>query len=79
MVRNNVRWASKGYALVEGLYFDEPFSPVVRLEAINFFGIFESYKFHGISDGCEINFLEWWNWGRGLHWKTWIFLAIKKF
>jgi len=44
MVRNNVRLASKGYALVEGLYFDELFAPIVRLEVIIFFWHFPIIK-----------------------------------
>lgn len=31
VVRNKERWVCKGYAQIEGLYFDETFSPITRL------------------------------------------------
>jgi hypothetical protein len=34
IVRNKVRLVAQGYSQVEGLYFDEIFAPVARLEAI---------------------------------------------
>jgi hypothetical protein len=35
IVRNKVRLVAQGYSQVEGLYFDEIFAPVARLEAIS--------------------------------------------
>jgi hypothetical protein len=43
VVRNKARLVSKGYAQVEGHYFDETFAPMERLEAIR---IFLSYSCH---------------------------------
>jgi hypothetical protein len=43
-VRNKARLVCKGYAQVEGVDFDETFSPVARLEAIRMFLAFASYK-----------------------------------
>jgi hypothetical protein len=44
VVRNKARLVCKGYAQVEGVDFDETFSPVARLEAIRIFLAFASYK-----------------------------------
>jgi hypothetical protein len=37
VVRNKARLMAKGYSQVEGLYFEETFTPVARLEAIRLF------------------------------------------
>jgi hypothetical protein len=44
VVRNKARLVCKGYAQVEGAYFDETFAPVARLEAIRMLLAFASYK-----------------------------------
>jgi hypothetical protein len=44
VVRNKVRMVCKVYCQVEGLYFDENFSPVARLEKIRIFLAFASYN-----------------------------------
>lgn len=43
-VRNKARLACKGYSQAEGIYFEEIFAPVARLEAIRMFLSFSSYK-----------------------------------
>ena len=44
VVRNKARLVCKGYAQIEGLDFDETFSPVGRLEAIKIFLSFACHK-----------------------------------
>ena len=44
VVRNKARLVCKGYAQVEGVDFEETFSPMARLEAIRIFLAFASYK-----------------------------------
>jgi hypothetical protein len=44
VVRNKARLVYKGYAQVEGQYFDENFSPVARLEAIRMFLAYSCHK-----------------------------------
>jgi hypothetical protein len=44
VIRNKARLVCKGYAQVEGIYFEETFAPVARLEAIKMFLVFASYK-----------------------------------
>jgi hypothetical protein len=43
IVRNKARLVYKGYSQIEGLDFDETFTPVARLVAIR---MFLSYAFH---------------------------------
>jgi hypothetical protein len=44
VIKNKVRLACKGYAQIEGLDFDEIFSPVARLEAIRMFLAYACHK-----------------------------------
>jgi len=44
VIRNKARLVCKGYAQVEGIYFEETFAPVARLEAIRMFLAFASHK-----------------------------------
>jgi hypothetical protein len=44
IVRNKVRLVYKRYAQVEGIDFEETFSPIARLEAIKMFLAFESFN-----------------------------------
>ena len=44
IVRNKARLVCKGYAQVEGQYFDETFSPVARMEAIRMFLAYACHK-----------------------------------
>ena len=44
VIRNKARLVCKGYAQVEGIYFEETFAPIDRLEAIKMFLAFASYK-----------------------------------
>ena len=44
VIKNKARPVCKGYAQVEGIYFEETFAPVARLEAIRMFLAFASHK-----------------------------------
>jgi hypothetical protein len=44
LMRNKERLVCKGYAWVEGIYFEESFGPVARLEAIRMFLAFACFK-----------------------------------
>ena len=44
MIINKERLLCKGYAQVEGIDFEEKFSPIARLEAIRMFMIFASFQ-----------------------------------
>jgi hypothetical protein len=44
VVRNKARLVCKGYAQIEGLDYDETFSPVARLEAIRMFLAYACHK-----------------------------------
>jgi hypothetical protein len=44
VMRNKTRLVCKGYAQVEGIDFEENFSPVSRLEAIKMFFAFACFK-----------------------------------
>jgi len=44
VIRNKARLVYKGYAQVEGVDFEETFTPVAKLEAIKMFLIFASYQ-----------------------------------
>jgi hypothetical protein len=44
VIRNKARLVCKGYAHIEGLDFDEAFSPVARLEAIRMFLAYACHK-----------------------------------
>jgi hypothetical protein len=44
VIRNKARLVCKGYAQIEGLDFDETFSPIARLEAIKMFLTYACHK-----------------------------------
>jgi len=44
VVRNKARLVCKGYSQVEGIDFEETFSPVVRIEEVGLFLTFAPYK-----------------------------------
>lgn len=44
IVRNKIRLVYKGYAQVEGVYFDETFTPIARLEIIRMLLSLAAYK-----------------------------------
>jgi hypothetical protein len=44
VIRNKARLVCKGYAQVEGVDYEEKFSPVARLEAIRMFLAFSNYR-----------------------------------
>lgn len=44
VIRNKTRLIYKGYAQVEGVYFEEFFSPISRLESIRLFLAYGSHK-----------------------------------
>ena len=44
VIINKARLVCKGYAQVEGVYFEEYFAPVSRLEEIRMFLAFSNYK-----------------------------------
>ena len=44
VIRNKARLVCKGYAQQEGIYFEENFSPVARLEAIRMFLSLSSFQ-----------------------------------
>ncbi|KAK6139115.1 hypothetical protein DH2020_027142 [Rehmannia glutinosa] len=44
VVRNKARLVAKGYCQEEGIYFDETFAPVARLEAIRMFLAYAAHK-----------------------------------
>nr|GEW54413.1 hypothetical protein [Tanacetum cinerariifolium] len=43
VVRNKARLVAQGYKQIEGIYYDEVFAPVARIEAIRIFVAFVSY------------------------------------
>jgi hypothetical protein len=45
VTRNKARLVAKGYSQVEGLYFDETYAPVARLESIRILLAYATY--HG--------------------------------
>lgn len=45
VVRKKARLVCKGYSQVEGIYFEETFSPVARMEAIQMFLVFSAKKY----------------------------------
>ncbi|GJV70400.1 retrovirus-related pol polyprotein from transposon TNT 1-94 [Tanacetum coccineum] len=55
VIRNKVHLVAKGYCQEEGIYFEETFAPVARLEAIRIQSQYtlELLKKHGI-DGCAL-------------------------
>jgi hypothetical protein len=44
VIRNKAKLVCKGYSHFEGLYYEETFAPVARLEAIRMFSAFSSYR-----------------------------------
>ena len=44
VISNKAKLVCKGYAQVEGVYFEETFAPMAILEAIRMFLAFSSYK-----------------------------------
>ncbi|GJS71822.1 putative ribonuclease H-like domain-containing protein [Tanacetum coccineum] len=44
MIRNKARLVAEGYTQEEGIYYDEVFAPVARIEAIKLFLTYASYK-----------------------------------
>nr|GEW67945.1 hypothetical protein [Tanacetum cinerariifolium] len=44
VIRNKSRLAAKGYAQKEGVYFEESFAPVARLEAVRLFIAYAAHK-----------------------------------
>ena len=44
VIRNKARLVCKGYSQIEGLEYDENFSPVARMEAIRMFLAFPCYQ-----------------------------------
>jgi hypothetical protein len=44
IIKNKSRLVCKGYSQVEGIYFEETFTPVARLEAIRMFLAFGSFR-----------------------------------
>nr|GEZ98174.1 ribonuclease H-like domain-containing protein [Tanacetum cinerariifolium] len=44
VIRNKARLVAKGYAQEEGIDFEEPFAPVVRLEAVRIFIAYPAHK-----------------------------------
>ena len=44
IVRNKARLVCKGYAQIEGKYFDETFAPVARMDAIRMFLAYACHK-----------------------------------
>jgi hypothetical protein len=60
VTRNKEILVCKGYAQVEGVYFEETFSPVSRMEAIRLdLGLCMFQENQSISDGCKINISKW--------------------
>ena len=44
VVRNKAILVAQGYSQEEGIYFDETFAPIARLEAIRMLLVFASFK-----------------------------------
>ncbi|GKE76102.1 retrovirus-related pol polyprotein from transposon TNT 1-94 [Tanacetum coccineum] len=44
VVRNKIRLVAKGYKQEEGIYFEESFAPVARLEAVRMFIAYAAHK-----------------------------------
>ncbi|GKD79452.1 retrovirus-related pol polyprotein from transposon TNT 1-94 [Tanacetum coccineum] len=44
IIRNKSRLVAKGYAQMEGIYFEESFAPVARLEAVWLFVVYAAHK-----------------------------------
>nr|GEW14676.1 retrovirus-related Pol polyprotein from transposon TNT 1-94 [Tanacetum cinerariifolium] len=44
VIRNKARLVAKGYAQEEGIYFEESFAPVARLEAVRIFVAYTAHK-----------------------------------
>jgi hypothetical protein len=60
IIKNKSILLCKGYAQVEGIEFEEKFSPVARLEAIIMFvGISFLQKLQNISYGCQFIIYKW--------------------
>nr|GFD38606.1 putative RNA-directed DNA polymerase [Tanacetum cinerariifolium] len=44
VIRNKSRLVAKGYAQKEGVYFEESFAPIARLEAVRLFIAYAAHK-----------------------------------
>ena len=67
--RNKARLVCKGYAQEEGIDYGECFSPIARLEGVRMLLAYTTHKGFkvSISNGCEVNILEWNLRRRSLH------------
>ena len=60
VIRNKARLVCKGYAQVEGVYIEETFAPMEKLESIRIFLAFASYKkIESIPYGCQVSISQW--------------------
>ena len=66
VTRNKARLVAKGYAQVTGLYFEETFAPVARLEFIRILLAYAAHHFQVVPNGCEERFPQRANKGGGV-------------
>ncbi|GJV53629.1 retrovirus-related pol polyprotein from transposon TNT 1-94 [Tanacetum coccineum] len=64
MAKNKAILVAQGYSQEEGIYYNETFTPIARIEAIRIFLAFATYI--SLSDGCQTCLLEWKARGRSL-------------